>query len=196
MVAAGQRKVRIILEWIGSGRVLDVGSNDGGIAHAIVLKNGAHVIAADRLRYVEIARREYGLPVVALEAAHPLPFADGSFDALLISGVLEYLAAPLALLKEARRVLVPGGRLVLVAPNNNSLRRIYRRWRGRPPAPEERFVLQQLREMLGEAGFTIRAFRPCPYREEANWPLRLASFLEKIVPGKFATDFAFLCAVH
>lgn len=48
--------------------------------------------------------------------AHRLPFAEGSFDCILASEVLEHLASPAEFVASARRALAPGGRLVLTVP--------------------------------------------------------------------------------
>lgn len=45
-----------------------------------------------------------------------LPFADGSFDGVICSQVLEHVFEPEAFVRELRRVLRPGGRLVLAVP--------------------------------------------------------------------------------
>lgn len=45
-----------------------------------------------------------------------LPFADGSFDAVLCSQVLEHVFTPETFLAEIRRVLRPGGFLLLATP--------------------------------------------------------------------------------
>ena len=194
MVATGQPKVHAILQWIEPGLVLDLGCNDGGIAHRIQ-QTGARVIGADRLRYVQIASRDYGIPVVALDADRPLPFADGTFDTVLISGVLECVGVPNALLKEVRRVLVPDGRFILVLANKDSLRERYRRWRGKAPTLWKQFELRALARMLCDSGFSVRASRPCPYKEGGNWRTWITYRLERILPANFATDFAFLCKV-
>ncbi len=190
-VAAGQPKVQAILEWIGTGLVVDIGCNDGAIAR-LIQERGERVVGADRLRYAEVAFRTVGIPVVALNAEQSLPFADGSFDGVLISGVLEYVAAPAALLREARRIMASGGRLVLVAPNRNAVRRIFRRWRDPRSIEAGGFEFSALQAMVRQAGFSIRAFRPCPYKGE-NWRGRLAYWFERVLPGHLATDFAFLC---
>jgi len=49
-------------------------------------------------------------------AETPWPFADASFDAILCTEVLEHIADPLSLLVESRRILKPGGRIMLTAP--------------------------------------------------------------------------------
>lgn len=49
-----------------------------------------------------------------------LPFADGSFDYILLSEVVEHLEAPQLSIREASRVLRPGGRLLVTTPNYRS----------------------------------------------------------------------------
>lgn len=46
-----------------------------------------------------------------------LPFADSSFDLVTANMVFEHVEAPLELLTEIRRVLKPGGRLIVLTPN-------------------------------------------------------------------------------
>jgi SAM-dependent methyltransferase len=52
----------------------------------------------------------------------PLPFDDGSFDVVWSSEVIEHVADTARWLSEVRRVLVPGGRLLLTTPNHGRLR--------------------------------------------------------------------------
>lgn len=47
-----------------------------------------------------------------------LPFAADSFQAVLLVAVLEHTREPWRLLAEARRVLAPGGTVVIVVPND------------------------------------------------------------------------------
>ena len=46
-----------------------------------------------------------------------LPFADCSFDLVTSNMVFEHVADPLLVLREIRRVVSPGGRLILLTPN-------------------------------------------------------------------------------
>lgn len=52
-----------------------------------------------------------------LDAADLRPIADRSYDAVLSSHVVEHLANPLRALAEWRRVVRPGGHLLIVAPH-------------------------------------------------------------------------------
>ena len=49
-----------------------------------------------------------------------LPFPDDTFDSILLSEVIEHLEAPEISIREAVRVLCPGGRLLITTPNYRS----------------------------------------------------------------------------
>ncbi len=49
-----------------------------------------------------------------------LPLKDESFDCVLMSEVIEHLEAPQISIREAARVLCPGGRLLITTPNYRS----------------------------------------------------------------------------
>lgn len=93
-------------------RVLDLGA--GGGRHAAWLRDhGALVVAGDLV--VEPTERG-GVDWVRLDGS-ALPFADGSFDVVLCAEVLEHVAHPAQVVREARRVLAPGGQLVVSVPS-------------------------------------------------------------------------------
>lgn len=54
-----------------------------------------------------------------IDANQPLPFCDSSFDLIWCSEVIEHLCSPESTLTEFRRVLRPGGQLLMTTPNNN-----------------------------------------------------------------------------
>lgn len=47
----------------------------------------------------------------------PYPFADGSFDEIFASHILEHLDRPFAVMKEFHRLLAPGGKLIIKVPH-------------------------------------------------------------------------------
>lgn len=100
---------------VNGRRVLDAGCGAGPLAAALI-ERGAVVTAFDGSpAMVELARKRLGdaADLRVADLTEPLPFDDNTFDDVVVSLVLHYLrdwAGPLA---ELRRVLKPGGRLIL-----------------------------------------------------------------------------------
>ncbi|MDR3639920.1 MAG: class I SAM-dependent methyltransferase [Humidesulfovibrio sp.] len=63
-----------------------------------------------------------GVREIEVDLNQPLPFADGSFDVVLCREVIEHVESVPHTLREFRRVLAPGGRLVLTFPNRLQVR--------------------------------------------------------------------------
>lgn len=97
------------------GRVLDVGAGQG--ENVAWLRDRGHDVVGlePNPRAVEICRAR-GLPVIqgSLESAE---LETESFDTVLLSQVIEHLTDPVASLGVVRRLLRPGGRVVLLTPN-------------------------------------------------------------------------------
>jgi demethylmenaquinone methyltransferase / 2-methoxy-6-polyprenyl-1,4-benzoquinol methylase len=110
------------------GRVLDVATGPAGIALSVAGRTNAQVVGVDLnepmlragLANVRRAGRQHQLGL-ALAHADRLPFADGSFDAVMFSYLLRYVDDPAATVAELARCLRPGGTLAsldfFVPPN-------------------------------------------------------------------------------
>lgn len=100
---------------VSGRRILDAGCGTGPLA-AELRARGAVMTGLDgSAAMLEIARRRLGddVPLHLADLAQPLPFADATFDDVVASLVLHYLEDWDAPLAELRRVLRPGGRLIL-----------------------------------------------------------------------------------
>lgn len=101
-------------------RILDIGSGAGQILGHLLkeARPDATVVAADLShRMLRRARNRLRTDRPAFLAADVtrLPFADGSFDCVTCGWVIEHLPDPAPGLREMRRVLRPGGSLLLLA---------------------------------------------------------------------------------
>jgi SAM-dependent methyltransferase len=92
-----------------------------------------------------------------------LPLERSTFDWVLLSEVIEHLAAPEAAIREAKRVLRPGGRLLVTTPNYGSawplLEWVVDRSNLAPKMAGEqhitKFHAEQLEQMLSRAGLHV-----------------------------------------
>lgn len=62
-----------------------------------------------------------GIDFIASNVADKLPFRDGEIDLIYCSEVIEHLLSPEAFLQEIKRVLKPGGYLLLTTPNQPNI---------------------------------------------------------------------------
>ncbi len=108
-------------------RTLDLGCGDGAFIEALV-QAGAEVVGADVAQSaLERARaRHPGVNFRLLEIDDPLPFRDCQFDVVWASEVIEHIGDTARWLSEVRRVLTPGGRLLLTTPSHGRLRLLLR----------------------------------------------------------------------
>jgi len=100
----------------GAGRVLDLACGTGDL-YFEVREPGRRAVGADFcLDMLALARRKAGtFPAVLVCAdALDLPFPDGTFDAVTVAFGVRNFANLSRGLAEVRRVLVPGGRFVVL----------------------------------------------------------------------------------
>ena len=139
------------------GRLLEVGCGSGSRL-ALLRKMGWSAEGQDvDPAAVAHARETHGLEI-HLGSMEELSLPEGSFDVVALSHVLEHALDPVSLLEACRRVLKPGGRLVVVTPNVRSL--LHRRFKRNcflldPPRHIHLFNRHTLTQVLERTGFEI-----------------------------------------
>lgn len=156
-------RLAFLLEHVHAGEsVLDVGCGEGRFTAALADAGTRAVgidVAREPLRRAHSVRPELDLRVVAPEEAWEL--ADASFDAVWAGETIEHVLDTAGWLSEVRRVLRPGGVLLLSTPAHGPLtllglalsRRAFAA-RFDPRSDHLRFYARlSLAELLGEFGF-------------------------------------------
>jgi SAM-dependent methyltransferase len=112
----------------GGGKVLDLGAGTAPFAPL-------YDVYFEESVTVDVDHSPHELDVDLLADAAALPFADGEFDAVLATEVLEHCPDPQAVLNEIRRILRPGGAVLITTPFMKGLHEMpYDFYRYTPPA--------------------------------------------------------------
>lgn len=154
-----RRRAFLIGELSDGDRVLDLGCGAGAFtAIAASARPGTRVVGAD-VAEAALARARAAHPGLEFRLVPfdgPLPFEDGAFTVVWASEVIEHVADTAMWLSEVRRVLVPGGRLLLTTPDHGRLRLLIDGIeRHSEPLGDHLHLYtgRSLRELLGEFGF-------------------------------------------
>ncbi|MAS33059.1 MAG: hypothetical protein CL610_03570 [Anaerolineaceae bacterium] len=181
---AFKKRVQTIFEWIDpqdDSLILDMPCGRGFYLNMFRYVSGCKLVGADLdWEVMQKARHNIGhLPDIMLNHAniYALPYPDNTFDGVILSEVLEHLDDDVGGLKEALRVLKPGGIAAITVPNanypfwwdpiNKTLETLFNTHIGSGPlaglwANHVRlYTREQLQESVRSAGFIIdetRAF--------------------------------------
>ncbi len=146
-------RVQAVLHHVGDlngKRILDAGCGKG--RYASILKRlypsadiTAMDISAEMLRHVEPSIRTVQHGIL------DMPFADGSFDAVICIEALEHVVQIREAVQELARVLAPGGILVIIDKNRERLGALAM------PSWEQWFDRGELLGLLGDNGLQAQA---------------------------------------
>ena len=125
-------RIPLLVGAVGTGkRVLDLGCRSGALTRHFLTGNSVVGLDVDAAALEKAAA--LGIEPVQANVEEPLPFEDGSFDAVVAGELLEHLQFPDALVAEIRRVLRADGVLAGSVPNAFRLQSRLRFLRGKPP---------------------------------------------------------------
>ena len=130
--------------------LLDFGCGTGAFLEHLERFGWVSAVDGDA-RAVEFCHARGRSEVRLAPPGEPLPFADGTFDLVTTLDVIEHIDDDVATLRELRRVLRPGGRLLVAVPAFMFL------WGKQDEVSHHRrrYTATTLRRALGDAGFAV-----------------------------------------
>lgn len=123
---AFKKRVQTVFEWVNpqaGDLILDVPCGRGFYLNMLRYATDARLIGADLDWSVLVKAQQNVGKLRDVDVQHAsiyaLPYPDNTFDAVILSEVLEHLRDDVAGLREAMRVLKPGGVVAITVPNAN-----------------------------------------------------------------------------
>lgn len=158
------REIVAGLEIRPGARVLDVGTGTG-VLLPLLLEKGGRVVALDLSWEMLKRARAKSYPVAYVQGdAQNLPLPDGAFDWVICNAVFPHFPDKLRALREIRRVLKDGGRLVICHANSRQAVNEIHRAIGGVVANDTIPPEGEMRRLFCEAGLDESVVRDEPDR--------------------------------
>lgn len=172
----------------GGAQVADLGCGQGGLLDELQSLPLDLKLSGCDLSPILVEKARKLVPGAAVQTGdlEALPFADGSFDFVFATEVLEHLATPLIALKEMHRVLRRGGWLLISLPNRDWVRfdRYVEERRKFQPVDDHFYRVSELEGLLKEAGFSVEKVRGAEsYYVGGGLPRLVEKTLLAVFPG-------------
>ena len=197
-VARLEKQARFCAPWIFSDldlkpqmRVLDLATGVGAMAGQLLARfPGIHLAGVDlsAAQLAQARRNHPQVPLLRSDAAR-LPFADGTFDRVHCSWLLEHLREAVPVLREVHRVLKGGGHCHFTEVDNSTFRSV-------PEYPEvidalaalnagqqlsggDPYVGPKLTRYFAEAGFAHTTVRHAVHLGSSADPVFFQAFIDE-----------------
>jgi ubiquinone/menaquinone biosynthesis C-methylase UbiE len=150
--------------------VLELGCGTGQFSEGVAQKVGHLTATEGAVEMLDLAKERlapFANVIVQMEDCYRTTFADGIFDGVFLGNVLHILGQPMEALTESRRVLKPGGRILLADATSFgmpfwsklAMGMRYLRKFGKPPKENRIVSPDDVAQLLEAANFVVEESR-------------------------------------
>lgn len=174
--------IKIIKKHMSSpnSKIVDLGGGDGSFSQFAQNPDLKNVLVVDASNVALKKAEKRGLKTLLADLNEPLEFSDKSFDGILSIEVVEHLLKPIDFLKEAKRILKPGGTFILAFPHSSIIKDILVEIVNHDNhfcSPHQMHIFfprtSWMKKKLSEIGFELKA----EYRAGRFWPFNNVAIL-------------------
>ena len=159
--------------------------------HAATFEVDEKLLSPSRTRLQVIANATHYPKSHLLSDFSTLPFATESLDLIIAHHVFEFVSEPHEFLREVERVLIPEGRLIIVAFNPFGAQGLFKlvqlHRRAAPPWSGHFYSSQRIRDWLSVLGFKVEqtcyfSFPMTAYKHSADRRSKIPLWCERFLP--------------
>jgi SAM-dependent methyltransferase len=163
-------------------KILDVGCNSG-VAVGILQERGYDAYGTDLDEGAIAAGTARGIKNLKVATGNRQPFDDATFDVVLALDVIEHIDDDHAAVREMKRVLKPGGIMIIKVPAFKFL------WglQDEVAHHKRRYTKESLAHVLTSEGLELK--RTTYFNTFLFMPITAVRMLQKLIPPKRASDF-------
>lgn len=152
-------RVQMILDATTDGILLDLGSGEGELTAALARKHPVEGLDMS-ISAVRLARKLVPTARFIVGDAQDPPYTPGQFGTVVMGNLFEHVESPCTLLRSARRMLRPGGHLVVSTPSRYKTSSFRRAMTGRKIILNSthhvtEYTCGQVEELMRWCGFTV-----------------------------------------
>lgn len=185
------------------GDILEAGVGQGVVLKKIAERGGSRIKSLIGLdlstRLLEMAKMIIPQAKLVKGDVEAMPFADKSFDLVMMVGVFQYVLDADKTLKEVKRVLRLNGEFIVTVPNRKWIlfKNYIKQRRNIQPVEDRFFDFEEMKELLEKHGFSVAGYRGADALRFYGWKHKLDRLALIIFPflHKRTKHLVFRCIV-
>ncbi len=185
------------------GDILEAGVGQGVVLKKIAERGGAKIKSLTGIdlsgRLLEIAKKIIPQAKLVKGDIEAMPFANNSFDLVIMVGVFPYLLDIDKALSEIKRVLRADGQFIVTVPNRKWIlfKNYIKQRRNIQPVEDRFFDFEEMKNILEQRGFRVISYRGADALRFYGWKHRFDRFLVAALPflRKRMKHLVFKCGI-